>query len=210
MEVILGSIHGCDTKPESISVADVWYTIKAFNKYLLDPKKLMGWFKSWIKWICQKNPAIWEDWEFNRQLLFPCHFFDHAKAFQNISKRLVYITQGQITEMAPTDSPSFEPMHMPSTVMQQLNEARGRLRTILQRSLFEDVNVTIDRARCICAAQNIFSYMRELHRIGVKPLDSDIHKNSVRGILDRLESFDGTRIPNKHRSMQECTSCARS
>lgn len=118
MEVMLGEIHGVDTKPDTVSVADVWYTIKACNKYQLDPKRnLMGWFAQWIKWIDQEKPARWEDWAFNRQLLFPCYFFDHAKAFQHVSKRLVYNTPGHITEMAPTDSPSFEPMHMPPIVM---------------------------------------------------------------------------------------------
>ncbi|KGO77302.1 hypothetical protein PITC_092620 [Penicillium italicum] len=118
MEVMLGSIHGVDTKPESVSIVDVWYTIKACNKYLLDPSKLMSWFAGWIKWI-EKQPELWEDWEINRQLLFPCHFFDHAKAFQQVSRRLVYNTTGHITEMAPTDSPSFKPMYMPSIVMRK-------------------------------------------------------------------------------------------
>ncbi|CAG8090788.1 unnamed protein product, partial [Penicillium nalgiovense] len=210
MEVMLGSIHGVDIKPESVSVANVWYTIKACNKYLLDPKKLMNWFARWIKYIQEKRPKSWEDEDFNRQLLFPCHFFDHIKAFQDVSKRLVYTTRGHITEMAPTDPPSFEPMHMPAIVMQQLNAARGRLRTILQRSLFEDVNVTIDHVRCACAAGHIFSYMRELHRIGVRPLDSDIHKNCVREILDRLAAFDEDKMANRQPSMQKCSLCSRS
>ncbi|KAF3014571.1 hypothetical protein E8E15_003153 [Penicillium rubens] len=119
MEVMLGSIHGVDIKPESVSVADVWYTIKACNKYLLDRKKLMDWFARWIKYIREERPKSWEDEDFNRQLLFPCHFFDHIKAFQHVSRRLVYTTPGQITELAPTDSPSFEPMHMPAIVMLQ-------------------------------------------------------------------------------------------
>lgn len=229
MEVMLGVIHGVDTKPETVSVADVWYTIKACNKYQLDPKRLMGWFAQWIKWIDQETPARWENWAFNRQLLFPCYFFDHAEAFQHVSKRLVYNTPGHITEMAPTDSPSFEPMHMPPIVMrklksltalrlngfnsktEQLNAARGRLRTILQRSLFEDANVAIDYAHCNCAARNIFFYMRELHRIGVRPLDSEIHKNCVRDILDRLENFDDDTITNSHpASAQICNACSRS
>ncbi|KAJ5615740.1 hypothetical protein N7537_000854 [Penicillium hordei] len=61
MEVMLGEIHGVDTKPEAVFVADVWYTIKACNKYQLDPKKQVGWFAQWIKWIDQENPARWED-----------------------------------------------------------------------------------------------------------------------------------------------------
>ncbi|KAL2705955.1 hypothetical protein AAEP93_001205 [Penicillium crustosum] len=163
MEVILGEIHGVDTKPETVSVADVWYTIKACNKYQLDPKRLMG------------------------------------------------CTPGHITEMAPPDSASFEPMHMPPIVMQQLNAVRRRLRTILQRSLFEDVNVAIDYAHCDCVARNIFFYMRELHRIGVRPLDGDIHKNCVRDILDRLVNFDNDTITNSHpESAQICNSCSRS
>ena len=120
MEVMLGSIHGVEIRPESVSLADVWYTIKACNKYQLDPKKLMGWFAQWIKWTYKETPARWEDWDFNRQLLFPCHFFDHVKAFQHVSKRLVYTTPGHITELAPTDSPSLEPMHMPAIIMRKL------------------------------------------------------------------------------------------
>ncbi|KAJ5534618.1 hypothetical protein N7527_000872 [Penicillium freii] len=211
MEVMLGEIHEVVTKPETVSVADVWYTIKACNKYQLDPKKLMGWFAQWIKWTYKEKPARWEECDFNRQLLFPCHFFDHAKAFQHVSKRLVYDMPGHITEMAPTDSPSFVPMHMPPIVMQQLNAARGRLRTILQRSLFEDVNVAIDSARCDCAARNLFSYMRELHRIGVRPLDSDIHKNCVRDIIDRLKNFDDDQITKSYpASARRCNACSRS
>ncbi|KAJ5959972.1 uncharacterized protein N7479_007122 [Penicillium vulpinum] len=176
MEVILRSIHGIDTQPESISVTDVWYIIKACNKYLLDPKKLMGWFTRWIKWVEQGTPGRWENCDFNRQLLFPCHFFDNATAFQHISKRLVYNTPGHITEMAPTNSPSFEPMHMPAIVM----------------------------------SQNIFSYLEELHRIEVKPLDCDIHKSCVRDILDRLKDFNENRMENRPPSMQTCTACSRS
>ncbi|KAJ5163161.1 uncharacterized protein N7500_004991 [Penicillium coprophilum] len=228
MEVILGSIHGFDPEPESVSVTDVWYTMRACNKYLLDPKKLVGWFTRWIQWIDQEDTTIWEDLDFNRQLLFPCYFFDHANAFQQISKRLVYDNPGYITELAPRDSPLFEPMHMPAIAMrkstslvslrpknsnsqkEQLRAARGRLRTILQRSLFEDVNVTIDYAYCACAAHTIFSYMRELHRIGVRPLDGDIHKNGVRDILNRLKGFNEEKTLNGQSSVQRYTGCSHS
>lgn len=53
--------------------------------------------------------------------------------------------------------------------------------------------------------------MRELHRIGVRPLDGDIHKNCVRDILDRLVNFDNDTITNSHpESAQICNSCSRS
>ncbi|KAI2717753.1 hypothetical protein CBS147332_4633 [Penicillium roqueforti] len=207
MEVIFGSIHGVEIEPEFVTVADVWYTIKACNKYLLDPKKLMGWFARWIKHIDEKQPEIWEDYDFNRQLLLPCHFFDHAEAFQHITRRLVYNAPGHITEMAPTDSPSFEPMHMPAIVIQQLNAARGRLRTVLQRSLFGDLNMTLDKAHCGCAAESMFAYFRELHHIRVKPLDSDIYKNCVSDILNRLANFNEDNMAKRKPSVQRCVVC---
>lgn len=52
--------------------------------------------------------------------------------------------------------------------------------------------------------------MRELHRIGVRPLDSDIHKNCVREILDRLAAFDEDKMANRQPSMQKCSLCSRS
>lgn len=71
--------------------------------------------------------------------------------------------------------------------------------------------MAIDYAHCDCAARNLFFYIRELHRVGVRPLDSDIHKNCVRDILDRLENFDDDTITNGHpESAKICNACSRS
>jgi hypothetical protein len=120
MEVLLSVIHGEGISPDSVSVVEIWHTIVTCKRYSVDSQTLVSWFASWIDWINRSHPARWGELDFNRQLLFPCYFFDHAEAFQLIAKRLVYNSPDQITELAPKRSPSFDAMHTPAIVMRKL------------------------------------------------------------------------------------------
>jgi hypothetical protein len=66
----------------------------------------------------------------------------------------------------------------------------------------------ISSACCDCAAQTVFAYLRQLHQIGIKPLDSDIHKRSVRDVLDRLGSFSESNMGIEHLLMHYCAVCS--
>jgi hypothetical protein len=76
---------------------------------------------------------------------------------------------------------------------EQLNSAKGRLRTILHQALFKRVNEIIDRATCDCKEQTIFDFLKELRRIDVSPLDVSSTKASVAQMLDRLRQYDETK-----------------
>ena len=72
---------------------------------------------------------------------------------------------------------------------EQLNAAKGRLRTILHRDLFE-VTKGLFLARCSCKEKTLFGYEKALFVIRVWPLEAEALRNSIRTILDRLENFN--------------------
>lgn len=67
--------------------------------------------------------------------------------------------------------------------------------------------MTLDKAHCGCAAESMFAYFRELHHIRVKPLDSDIYKNCVSDILNRLANFNEDNMAKRKPSVQRCVVC---
>ncbi|EAS36721.3 uncharacterized protein CIMG_02075 [Coccidioides immitis RS] len=79
--------------------------------------------------------------------------------------------------------------YLPQKIIQQLNEAKGRLRNILRRELFSHMNHIIEEARCDCKEGTMFRYLRELTRICVWPLEDNVYRTSIVTILDRLENF---------------------
>ncbi|RHZ63233.1 uncharacterized protein CDV56_107643 [Aspergillus thermomutatus] len=80
-----------------------------------------------------------------------------------------------------------------SILAEQLNAAKGRLRTILHQALFNRVNQIVDVATCACKERTVFDYLKELQRIEVSPLDMSSTKASVADMLDRLGQYDGAK-----------------
>ncbi|RDK41618.1 hypothetical protein M752DRAFT_267116 [Aspergillus phoenicis ATCC 13157] len=123
----------------------------------------------------------------DKEAMYPCFVFDHASAFQEVTKRLVYKSVGHITESNPTD---IRQMHLPPRIIQQINAARGRLRVILHRELYAEVGDIVNTGECSCKELTTFEYLRELGRIEVWPLEDSMRNQSIQEMLERLSLFD--------------------
>ena len=73
-------------------------------------------------------------------------------------------------------------------MIEQINAAKGRLRTILHAALFKPVERLL-KASCKCKAETLFGYIKALHDTQVWPLDPVWPKMQVNDILDSLEDF---------------------
>ncbi|KAF4228820.1 hypothetical protein CNMCM8980_005580 [Aspergillus fumigatiaffinis] len=191
MELWLRVFHSAiDALPkQSISVEEVWHAIMAGDKYGFDLQVLKSWFIAWYKEMKNERGKKFFN-EFAPRLLFPCYAFDYAVGFQELTKFITYNEPRHIMEVNPTHHLQ---MHLRPRIIQQLNAAKGRLRTILHQALFKRVNEIIDRATCDCKEQTIFDFLKELRRIDVSPLDLSSNKASVAQMLARLRQYDETK-----------------
>ncbi|KAG2412945.1 hypothetical protein HFD88_010504 [Aspergillus terreus] len=174
-----------DTRPRSM---EIW--LRAFHGSL-DGLPLESWFDLQQKKDERGEYDDLDDNEFEKRLLYPCFKFDCAVGFQTITKQLVYDVDGHIEERNPTHV--FQ-MHLPARVIQQLNAARGRLRAILHRDLFDQIKLIVDYDSCACKALTVYHYEHELRRIGVWPLEETAWKLSINTMLERLGRFDEERM----------------
>ena len=78
--------------------------------------------------------------------------------------------------------------HYISQLIEQINAAKGRLRTILHRGLFKPVKELL-KASCKCKEKTMFGFIEALDGTGVWPLDEVWHKKPVEEILDSLDAF---------------------
>ena len=83
--VWLAAFHGQSTPFSTMSIDDIWGAIKVGNINDFDRRKLQPWFEGWVARIRDEQPVKWNDVLFNRQLLFPCHFFDDAEGFKHLT-----------------------------------------------------------------------------------------------------------------------------
>ncbi|KAF7162844.1 hypothetical protein CNMCM5623_007966 [Aspergillus felis] len=191
-----------DTVRTNLSVEEVWHAIMAGDKYGFDLRELQEWFVAWYKEMRNASGKKTFFEEFAPQLLFPCYAFNYAEGFQELTRFMTYNEPRHIMEFNPTHHLQ---MHLrpriihqdrsrpadQSILAEQLNAAKGRLRTILHLALFKRVNEIIDRATCACKEQTFFDFLKELRRIDVSPLDLSSTKASVAEMLDRLRQYDG-------------------
>jgi hypothetical protein len=81
----------------SIEMKDIWYLVRACDKYYID--MTTGALKRWF--------IFWYDWQthslnFNSEAMFPLYKFDHAIGFQSATHALVY-NRDYVTEHNPTE-----------------------------------------------------------------------------------------------------------
>ncbi|OGM43282.1 hypothetical protein ABOM_008657 [Aspergillus bombycis] len=176
-------------KVTNISVADIWHVILASDKYEFDRQQLLEWF---VKWYRNETAINIHHDENARKLMFPCYAFDYADGFQALTKSLVYVAIGHITEISPIDNVR---LHLPPRIIQQLNAARRRLRNVLDRELFVQIDWLIEHGSCSSKEETVFNYPKELGRIGVQPLvERSFSRASVECYLNRLRRFDQERM----------------
>ncbi|KAI9038241.1 BTB/POZ domain-containing protein [Aspergillus affinis] len=114
--------------------------------------------------------------------------------FEIITRELAYNWEHHISEVNPTTD--FR-MRLPSRVIQQLKTAKGRLRTILHRGLFELICEIVDTGKCSCKERTVFNFLAELRRIQAWPLEDTMAKTSIETMLKRLKRFGSSRM-NAH------------
>jgi hypothetical protein len=84
---------------------------------------------------------------------------------------------------------------------EQLNAAKGRLKTILHRALYHPIEKLLRFADCACKAETLYAYELALHNTGAWPLESAYLSQCVNEILTKLAMFKPPYLP------QMCTKC---
>lgn len=72
---------------------------------------------------------------------------------------------------------------------EQLNAAKGRLRTVLHRGLYRPIEPLFKDASCLCRKETLYDYQSALHATGVWPLEELFIKTPMDQILSRLSMF---------------------
>ncbi|RAK97295.1 uncharacterized protein BO80DRAFT_364335 [Aspergillus ibericus CBS 121593] len=212
MELLFRKIHGTMSSmtDKRVTVAEWWHLVMACDKYDIDPKSLGELFQGWHKASKVKEEYQKPLLKFEAEVAFPCYAFDTAEAFKEVTKKLVYASTGHIVESNPTN---IGQMHLPPRVMQQLNAARGRLRNILHKGLFERIGEIVKHGNCSCKETTVFDYLRELSRIKVWPLEDSLRDMSIDEIIEHLWRFDSARMrqyrgtSSDNRSGEQWCSC---
>ena len=205
-EIWLKVIHNAKLE-YTLPFPELWHLVQAIDYYELDLTEFKNFFATWYQ---RTNIILLKP----RELLFPTWRFDHAKGFANWTKCLAYGMTGHITEGNPTDlynyrlpsrlirtlnRLSFKHQHTDSST-EQLNAAKGRLRTVLHRGLFKPCDHLFG-ATCRCRKVTLYDYQKHLYDIGVWPLETIFLKTSMGEILDNLQRFSYEAAPGA------CSSC---
>ncbi|KAI4239994.1 MAG: hypothetical protein L6R40_005426 [Gallowayella cf. fulva] len=147
-----------------VPVEVMWHLAALGGKYGLDMRKLRVWFAAWyrkqliLRWydtfLDSKSRAFPDP----RCLLYPCWIFDHYQGFMKITHFCVYRYGGYLMDINPT---RHRKLHLPPRDIQQLNAAKGRLRTIIHRDLYKP-NHTLLAAHCGCKEVTLWGYEKAL------------------------------------------------
>jgi hypothetical protein len=84
-------------------ISTVWHVLRIADKYAINPKCADAgrWFDQWF--FTQSAEGVFTSNDKVRQILFPCHAFDHALGFTTCTMWLVYNCAGHIAEERPKE-----------------------------------------------------------------------------------------------------------
>ena len=84
------------------------------------------------------------------------------------------------------------PRHFTGTdcLAEQINAARGRLKSVLHRELYDCVDELLGYARCELKKDVLWGYFTALNRTKSWPLERYAKRYSIQQLLDNLEEFD--------------------
>ena len=190
-EICLQAIH-------KIPIEEVWYVLGVIKRYRFEHVELFrDWFVTWY------NRQVVKQALKAQEIICPAWELDAPATFMHNTKLLCYNTVGHIEEKNPIP---LRDLHLPPRIMrkqylflalysnevdklaEQLNAAKGRLRTLLLRGLF-GLNEALLMAKCNCCKETLYDYEKHLFTIGVWPLEKIGNKIAISDILDKLESF---------------------
>jgi len=100
----LEMVHGCLHKQSYFAqIATVWHVLRIADKYAINPTCADAgtWFDRWF--FTQSARGIFMHNDNVRQILFPCHAFDHALGFTTSTMWLAYNCAGHIAELRPKE-----------------------------------------------------------------------------------------------------------
>ncbi|KAK6002567.1 hypothetical protein QM012_001317 [Aureobasidium pullulans] len=207
IEVILCSIYRKDERWRSSALGEkvtartldlywefLWDVMFSSRFFMIEFLNLDAWFGLWYK----RNHVAIAD---NSKLLYPCFQFDHIEAFLSITKNLVY-NHAHIKEFKNAEHPD---LHVPPRVIGALNSARGHLRVLLARWLWDPLKDMMT-AHCDCKEKTVYLYLQALVNTGGYPIDQQGRK-SVNAVCYELGSFEEHfSLP---KSSKSCFYCAK-
>jgi hypothetical protein len=186
-----------------VGIATVWNVLVIADKYQLSPKheKAKRWFAKWYD--ISGDPVTVDECS---EALYPCHTFDHARGFAFATKRLAYKNEGHVGEKRPEGGQVYhlrldhritrmshpkiglEPTISLTTHTEQLNAARGRLRTILYRDLYAPVKKMLEDEKNHCQYKEkvLWAYLKALEQTEVWPSERVSHGYSIEKIMKQL------------------------
>ena len=217
-EPFLREVHG-DHNHEvgGIDLKTVWHVLYTADYLKSSIEPLKTWFHRWYQ--AEKRSMVMLDEEKRiesaRQILFPAYAFHHAEAFMTATKYLVYNGNGHLTETTPLEQTR---LHLPSIVIrmsnpalfqllvtafrsladivpEQLNAAKGRVRTILHNGLFGACEPLLGK-KCGCKEKAFFGYFKEMCDRHILPFETTFKGCSVEDMLARAGRFNWTPPPD--------------
>jgi hypothetical protein len=87
-------------------------------------------------------------------------------------------------------------------VIENLNAARGRLKSILHRQLYDCVDVLLESAHCELRKDVLWGYFTALNKTQSWPLERFASRFSIQELLENLEAFDYV-DPHPHRTCKD-------
>ncbi|KEQ76164.1 hypothetical protein M436DRAFT_79419 [Aureobasidium namibiae CBS 147.97] len=132
---------------------------------------------------------------------FPYDRFNHIEGFLFITEYLVY-NSAHVKEYKNTKHPD---LHVPPRVISALNSARGHLRVLLARWLWNPMDDVL-KAKCRCKEKTVFQYLKALTDTDGWPVDQQSRK-SVNEVCEDLKTFkEHFSLPASHNI---CINCGR-
>lgn len=205
----LEMVHGClDSQSYYAQIPTVWHVLRIADKYAINPTCADAgkWFDAWF--FTQSAEGIFTSIDSVRQILFPCHAFDHALGFTTCTMWLAYNCAGHIAEKRPKEfehHPRLGLEHGIERVYTQaqfhqapeadhqaenLNAARGRLKSVLHGKLYDCVDTLLEFAACHLRKDVLWGYFTALNQTQSWPLERYAARYSTQELLENLESFD--------------------
>lgn len=80
-----------------------------------------------------------------------------------------------------------------------MNAARGRLKSILHRQLYECVDILLENATCKLRKDVLWGYFTALNKTKSWPLERYAKRYSIQELLENLEEFEYS-DPHPHRT----------
>lgn len=206
----LEMLHGClNVSSYQAQIVTVWHVLQIAEKYDINPTcaDAGAWFDEWF--FAQSARGLFTSNENIRQILFPCHRFDHALGFSTSTMWLAYNCTGHVQEKRPKEFESHPHLGLDRGIertyrrspdlcwtsetdcqAEQMNAARGRLKSILHRKLYDCVDELLSFATCQLRKDVLWGYFFALNRTRSWPLERWAKVYSIHELLENLEAFE--------------------